>query len=361
MRERTTMTSELIVGIDLGDRMSHFAVLSNATGEILEEGKIRTRQEALLERFSNTTRMRIVIEAGSHSPWVSRLLSQAGHEVIVANPRDVRAIYSSKKKTDRFDAVKLAQLGRVDVRLLHPIEHRTEEQQADLAVIRSRDALVKSRTLLVNHVRGSAKAFGVHLQRCNARTLARKGAEILPASLLVALGPVLESIESIDDRIREFDRTIEALARERYPETELLTQVYGVGPLTALSFVLVLGRSERFRRARSVGSYLGLVPRLDSSGDQNPELGITKQGNKFLRRLLVNSAQTVLRKNSPDSDLKRFGNAISARGGKRAKKRAAVAVARKLAVLLFRLWRNGEVWQPQHQTETPTRLTSKVA
>jgi len=356
-----TTNAELVVGIDLGNKESRVAVLSNETGEVLEEAQLRTRPSVFEARFTGQTRMRIVLEAGAHSPWASRLLSAVGHEVIVANPREVRAIYASKKKTDRFDAVKLAQLGRVDARLLHPVEHRTEQQQADLSVVRARENLVKCRTQLVNHVRGSVKSFGVSLSAHSTRALATTAAAEIPAPLLPALQPVLTAIESLDQLVRESDRQIELLTRERYPETELLTQVYGVGPITALTFRLTIGHPERFRRARSVGAYLGLTPRLDSSGDQNPQLGISKAGNELLRKLLVGCAQVILRKNAPDTTLKRFGLGIALRGGKNAKKRAVVAVARKLAVMAFVLWRDAAVWEPLRGAEEPVSTTEAEA
>ena len=216
-----------------------------------------------------------------------------------------------------------------------------------MAIIRSRQALVGCRTQLVNHVRGAVKSFGARLPKCPARSFHNKAAEHIPEALLPALGPILEQIGSLTQRIRDYERKLETISKERYPETDLLRQVEGVGPLTALTFVLTLEDPYRFERSRSVGAYLGLVPATDQSGDRDPrEKHITKEGDEMLRKLLVNGAHYILGPFGSDSDLRRHGEKIASRGGKNAKKRAVVAVARKLAVLLHSLWVSGEVYDP---------------
>jgi len=291
--------------------------------------------------------MRIAIEAGTHSPWVSRVLEGCGHEVLVANARKLRLIYANKRKTDEVDAENLARLARLDPKLLYPLKHRGEDSQAHMALIRSRQALVGARTRLVNHVRGAVKSFGARLPKCPARSFHKRVPGHIPEPLLPALGPVLEQIGSLTERIRDYDRQLEAIAKERYPqETELLRQVEGVGALTALTFVLTLEDPYRFERSRSVGAYLGLVPATDKSGDRDPQRRISKEGDEMLRKLLVGSAHYVLGPFGGDSDLKRHGQKIASRGGKNAKKRAVVTVARKLSVLLHRLWVTGEVYDP---------------
>jgi transposase len=297
--------------------------------------------------------MRIAIEAGTHSPWVSRLLEGLGHEVLVANARKLRLIYSNKRKTDEVDAENLARLARLDPKLLYPLKHRGEEGQAHLAIIRSRQALVDCRTQLVNHVRGAVKSFGHRLPKCPARSFHKRAKEHIPEALRPALEPVLEQIASLTERIRGYDRQLETICQERYPETELLRQVEGVGPLTALTFVLTLEDPHRFEKSRSVGAYLGLVPATDRSGDSDPQKRISKEGDEMLRKLLVGSAHYVLGPFGQDSDLRRHGEKIASRGGKNSKKRAAVAVARKFAVLLHSLWNNAEVYDPLRNARTP--------
>jgi transposase len=173
----------------------------------------------------------------------------------------------------------------------------------------------------------------------------------IPEALWPALGPVLEQIGSLTQCIRDYDRQLETISKEYYPETDLLRQVEGIGPLTALTFVLTLEDPSRFERSRSLGAYLGLVPARDQSGDTDPrEKRISKEGDEMLRKLLVGSAHYILGPFGGDSDLRRHGEKIASRGGKNAKKRAVVAVARKLSVLLHHLWVTGEVYDPLHNT-----------
>jgi transposase len=333
-------------GLDLGDKYSYLCLIDTDSGEVIEEGRLRTTPEAFERRFASEQPLRVAIEAGTHSPWASRVLEGCGHEVLVANARKLRLIYSNKRKTDEVDAENLARLARVDPKLLYPLRHRGEESQAHIALIRSRDALVSSRTQLVNHVRGAVKSFGARLPKCPARSFHKRAQEHIPEALLAALAPVLEQIGSLTEHIRQYDRRLEAIAKEHYPETELLRQVEGIGPLTALTFVLTVDDPYRFEKSRSVGAYLGLVPARDQSGDRDLQKRISKEGDQMLRKLLVGSAHYILGPFGSDSDLRRHGGKIASRGGKNSKKRAVVAVARKLAVLLHSLWISGEVYEP---------------
>ena len=341
-KQRPLMTA----GLDIGDKYSYLCLIDSEDGQMIEEGRLRTTPEALRRRFASERPLRIAIEAGTHSPWVSRLLEECGHEVLVANARKTRLIYSNKRKTDQIDAENLARLARLDPRLLYPLKHRGEDAQAHMALIRSRQALVDCRTQLVNHVRGAVKSFGHRLPKCPARSFHKRASEHIPEALWPALGPILEQIGSLTERIRQYDRKLETISKERYPETELLRQVEGIGPLTALTFVLTLEDPYRFEKSRSVGAYLGLVPATDRSGDSDPQKRISKEGDQMLRKLLVGSAHYVLGPFGSDSDLRRHGEKIASRGGKNSKKRAAVAVARKLAVLLHSLWISGEAYEP---------------
>jgi transposase len=249
-------------GLDLGDKYSHLCLIDSQSGEVIEEGRLRTSPEASLRRFASERSMRIAIEAGTHSPWASRVLEECGHEVLVANSRKTRLIYANKRKTDEVDAQNLARLARLDPRLLYPLKHRSEECQAHLAVIRSRQALVDCRTQLENHVRGAVKSFGARLPKCPARSFHKRASEHVPEALRPALGPILETIGSLTERIRDYERKLEAISKEHYPqESELLRQVEGVGGLTALCFVLTLEDPYRFEKSRSVGAYpWGMCP-----------------------------------------------------------------------------------------------------
>lgn len=336
---------ERTIGLDVGDRRSHLCIVDEA-GEVVEETRLRTTTMALGQRFAGEEPTRVVLEVGPHSPWISRLMARAGHEVIVANPRKLRLIYENDRKSDRADAEYLARVGRLDPELLAPVVHRSEEVQADLAVIRSRSALVESRTALINHARSTVKAMGGRLPKCSTQSFHRKVEDEVPEDLMPALLPVIDAIAELTSQIQDMERWIEELAETVYPETELLTQVSGVGTLTALCYMLTLETPDRFPKSRSVGPYLGLVPRRHDSGDSSPELRTTKAGDTLLRTLLVQSAHYILGPFGPDTDLRRWGQRLEDRGGPGAKKRATVAVARKLAVLLHRLWVTGEVYEP---------------
>jgi transposase len=276
------------VGMDLGDRTSHFCVLDEG-GMVVERGKVQTTREGFRKRFEGVTPMRIALEVGTHSPWVSRLLKELGHEVLVANPRKTRLIYENRGKQDSVDAEALARIARLDPKLLYPVEHRPESVAQDLAVLRARDALVRTRTLLVNHVRGAVKATGYRVKKCSTRTFSDQAVDQIPPEVLEALSSVLTTIEVVSTQI------------------------------------LTLEHPGRFRKSRAVGPYLGLVPARSQSGDSDPQLRITKEGDSLLLRLLVQSAQYILGPFGEDCDLRRFGQALSVRGERNAKKRAVVA------------------------------------
>jgi transposase len=342
---------KMTAGLDLGDKHSYLCLIDQEGGEVMEEGRLRTTPEALRRRFAAEQPMRIAIETGTHSPWVSRLLEECAHQDLVANARKTRLIYANKRKTDEVDAENLARLARVDPKLLYPLKHRGEVSQAHLALIRSREALVGSRTQLVNHARGAVKSFGSRLPKCPARSFHNKAPEHIPEALRPALEPILEQIASLTELIRQYDLKLETLCQEHYPETQLLRQVEGIGPLTALTFVLTVEDPYRFEKSRSVGAYLGLVPATEKSGDRDPQKRISKEGDEMLRKLLVGSAHHILGPFGSDSDLRRHGEKIASRGGKNAKKGAVVAVARKLAVLLHSLWVSGEIYEPLRNTQ----------
>jgi transposase len=335
----------MTIGMDLGDKTSRYCAL-NEEGEVVGEGGVATTKKAMTEKFGRLDRTRIAMEVGTHSPWVSRLLTTLGHEVIVANARQVRLITQSTRKDDKLDARLLARLARIDPQLLRPIRHRTGKAQEHLLAIRVRATLVDARTSLVNAARGFAKASGERLPACDADSLDVETIGALPAGLQQRLRPLLEQIESLTVKIKEADQQLEQIARIEYPETKLLRQISGVGVLIALTFVLTIEDSARFEKSRDVGCYVGLRPKRSESGRSQPELRITKEGDLYLRKMLVQGAHLILNRRGPDTDLKRWGLKLAARGGKNQKKRAVVAVARKLAILLHRLWVTAEVYQP---------------
>jgi transposase len=280
----TQQTKKMTVGLDLGDKYSYLCVLDTESGELVEEGRLRTTPDDLHRRFDSAEQMKIAIEVGTHSTWISRLLEECRHEVLIANPRKTRLIYGDKRKTDKLDAQKLARLARVDPELLYPIEHRGKDSQTHLALIHSRDALIRSRTQLINHIRGTVKSFGARLPKCSAESFHKKVADQLPHELAEALEDVVATIGSLTERIRDYNKRIERVCEESYPEeTGLLRQVPGVGALTSLTFVLTLEDPRRFEKSRSVGAYLGLVPGKDQSGESDPGKRISGEGDEMLR------------------------------------------------------------------------------
>jgi transposase len=336
---------ELTIGIDVGDRRSDLCVL-DARATVQARVQAATTESGLTNVLQGYAGARVVLEVGTHSPWVSRLLGRLGHEVIVANPRRVRRIAAQEDKSDRIDAELLARLGRADPALLRPIVHRGEAVHRARAQLRVRDALVRARSLLVTQARGLAKSLGTRLPRCDAQAFAtRMKAAGLP-DVFPGWTAMLTTVAELSRQIRELDRAITRVGQEQYPETRRLRQVAGVGPVTALAYVVTLEDPSRFARSRAVGAYLGLRPKKRQSGDQDPSLGITKAGDAYVRRMLVQAAQYILGPYGPDTALRRFGERMRARGGAAARKKAVVAVARKLAVLLHRLWRTGEPYEP---------------
>jgi transposase len=350
-RKQVFKQSGLTIGLDLGDRTSSSCMLDKA-GNVLLERNLATTPNGIRLAFGKIPRCRIALETGTHSPWVSRQLSQMGHEVIVAHARNVRLIGESSRKDDRLDARTLARLARIDPELLSPVRHRSAQAQIHLTVIRARAALVSTRTALVNAARGLTKSYGERLKKCGTEQLDRESSQGLSQELRDALDPLLREIESLNERIAEYDRRIEQIAKEVHPEAALLKQVKGVGTLIALTYILTLDDPHRFRHSRDAGCFLGLRPGRRNSGKSEPQLHISKEGDRYLRTLMVQGAHYILGPFGQDSDLRRWGLKLAERGGKNAKKRAVVAVARKLAVLLHKLWVSGEVYEPLRNNQT---------
>ncbi len=336
---------QLTIGLDLGDRWSFYCVLDEG-GKIILEQKVATTPEAMKQTFGKIPRSLIALETGTHSPWVSRLLTELGHEVIVAHAQKVELITKSNRKDDRHDARTLARLARIDPELLGPVRHRSAKAQIHLTVIRARAELVSARTALVNAARGLVKSFGERLPKCGTYQVNEKLAEGVSAELRDVLVPLLREVESLSERIKEYDEQMEKIAKEVYQEVSVLKQVKGVGTQIALTYILTIEDPYRFAKSREVGCFLGLRPGRRNSGESEPQKKISKEGDRYLRTMMVQGVHYILGPFGQDSDLRRWGLKLAERGGKNAKKRAVVAVARKLAVLLHRLWVSGEVYEP---------------
>lgn len=347
MSHATVLLPKVTIGLDLGDKRSRTYELSD-DGRCLHQASVATTRAALLNYFGGREPCRVVLEVGTHSPWVARLLEEVGHEVIPANPTEVFGGRRRKKKNDAVDAEFLARQGRADPALLFPVRHRQLTTQQHLELLKARDQVVKLRTDTINHVRGSLKAMGGRLPKCSAESFATQAAAHVPPPLHTAVAPLLTLITTFTAQIRAYDQQIHQLIAQHYPAAQRLQQPAGVGPITALAYVLLVEDPHRFRRSRAVGAYFGLVPRLDRSSDSDPQLRISKAGDAFGRRLLVSAAHYILGPFGPECDLRRYGEQIAARGGTNAKKRAVVAVARKLAVLLHHLWITEAPYDPHY-------------
>ena len=282
---------EMTVGLDLGDRYSHYCLL-NSDGEVVEEGRLQSAEAALRRHFEGEDCLRIALECGTHSPWVSRLLSALGHQVIVVNARKIAAITGNESKNDRNDAEKLARFAAFDPKLLSPLEHRSEERQVDLNLLHARSTLVWARTMIVNALRGLVKSAGGRLPACSTESLPARVLAVIPPALSAVATPLVEQIVLLTAQIDGMDKQIEKLSA-KYPEIVLLRTAPGVGPIVAAAYVLTLGQPDAASN-RSAGAFLGLRPAQSQSGAADSQRRISKTGDSFLRSLLVQSAQYVL-------------------------------------------------------------------
>lgn len=342
------MNKNITIGMDLGDK-NHLAVVLDDKGKEIEIKTIRNTELSLRNFFSGYQTATVAVEAGTHSPWISRLLKEIACTVYVGNPRKLRIIWDSYDKSDQRDAKILAMVCRVEPRLLWPIKHRDRQAYADLGVIKARDALVKNRVRLVSHIRSVTKTCGCRIPKCSTGSFSKKAPEYIPKELKDSLEPLILTVEHLTEKIKDLDRQIRRLC-QKYPETNKLLQVPGVGPVTALAFVLTIEDPHRFTKSRQLGAYLGLTPKRDQSGQCDKQLRISKAGNSYLRALLVSCGHYIIGPFGPESDLRRYGTSIIARGGRNAKKRAAVAVARKIAVLLHQLWISEKTYDPLYKS-----------
>ena len=339
----------VVASLDLGDKHSHVCLI-NLDGQIVESRKIRTSLPVLEKYFAPWAAMRVVFEAGTHANWIYRLLERLGHEPLMADTHRLALISKSLSKDDRTDAEWLAILGLRMPEMLNAVQPCSVETQHDRAVGKARDVLVATRTRLINSVRGSLKSLGYRLPVCDADAFVRKAGPDIPDELRDTLQPLLLFIQRATDDIHRYDKQIEQLC-EKYPATRRLRSIRGVGPITALAFVLNLDNDvKRLRNSRDAGARMGLRPKRHESGERAPELSVTKSGDRMLRRLLVQCAHYILGRHGEDSALRRWGLRLAARGGKSAKRKAVVAVARKLSVLLHTLWKRDTDFDPFYGT-----------
>lgn len=361
MNKCNTEAKKVYIGFDVSEKtIETFAVCGTETSKGCY--KIENNQDAIkkfLTTFKKPDQVCIVMETGTHSLWMSQLIGSLGFEAIVAHARDLALIYGSDKKNDCLDAEKLARLAQADRKLLHPIKHMTMERQVDLTIVKARDLVVKQRTQLINTIRGLLRASGHKLIESEYTAAAiKQSCSALPKEMKPAIAPLLQQICYLDLAIKEYDRQITKLCK-KYPATKILQQIPGVGPVTSAAFVLIVGDADRFENPARLCAYLGVVPKQDQSGNTDKQLGITKKGNKMMRKLLVQAAHYILGPFGQDSELKAYGMRVQSRGGKIAKKKSYVAVARKLVTVMLRLWQHPEqTYDPFFKRDSKTKKTA---
>ena len=339
-----------VIGMDMGDK-NHKAVGLSEDGEAVCRDEVPCTPEGVRAYLRRHPGALLAIETGTHCRWVSGIGLELGHEVLVGNARKLRMIWDSSRKNDWNDAAMLARVARTDRSLLSPVRLRGEGDQELMRLVKSRDLLVKSRTGIVNQIRGFCKSEGVRLPRCSAESFGRMEHEVC-ASVRAVTKPLFAMLKELAKKIGVYDRMIaDGLKRMRGEDAALLDTIAGVGPVTAAAFLSAAGDVSTFGSARDAGPYFGLVPRQDQSGETDKQLRITKEGNEIVRRLLVTSANYIMGPFGKDSDLRRHGMRIAERGGKNARKRAKVAVARKLAVVMLAVLKSRAAYRPLTDVE----------
>ena len=332
-------------GMDVHKKYSRVCEL-NEDGDILEEAKFPTTKQALQRRFGNREPMQIVLETGTESAWIAQSLENQGHEVIVAHARRIDLITDNDNKNDRNDAEMLARLGRSDLDLLTETHVRGKGAQRIRAMLKARTGLVQSRTKLANQIRGLVRQAGYTLRSGPPEKLEQIiGESDIPEALLVSVMPLAESVTALTERIDRLSSKLKKIARQ-IDTVDQLKEIDGVGWQTALCFVVTIENPGRFSSSKKVGAYFGLVPEVQNSGNEDSDTNhtgsITKNGDSMMRYLLVQAAQAMMRSKT-DSELKQFAKRIEA---KKTNQIAAVACARKLAVVMHTLWKTGREYEP---------------
>jgi transposase len=336
--------------MDMGDK-NHKAVGLSEDGEAVCRDEVPCTPEGVRAYLKRHPGALLAVETGTHCRWVSRVGLELGHEVLVGNARKLRMIWDSSRKNDWNDAAMLARVARADKSLLSPVRLRGEGDQKLMRLVKSRDLLVKSRTGIVNQIRGFCKSEGVRLPKCSSESFARLEHEVCPPVRAVAK-PLFAVLKELAKKIGVYDKMIaEGVRKLRGGEAALQDTITGVGPVTAAAFLAAVGDVSTFGSARDAGPYFGLVPKQDQSGETDKQLRITKEGNALVRRLLVTAANYIMGPFGKDSDLRRHGMRIAERGGKNARKRAKAAVARKLAVVMLAVLKGKTAYRPLREVE----------
>ena len=330
------------IGLDLGNTFTK-AVGLDARGNVVLREDLHNDAETLKAFFEAHPGATVGMETGTHCRWIAALAASCGCDAVIGNARKLRLISESSRKNDWNDAESIARLCRFDRKLFHPVTLRDGEHHRLYQLLRQRDALVSMRTALVNQLRGFAKAGGTMLPRRDARSFLSLR-DSMPPEFLRDFKPLLKALEDLARRIAAAEAILGQFVRRHFRKMdERLQTVPGVGPVASAAFIALVPDPGRFKSAREAGPYFGLVPKQDQSGDGHRPCRITHEGSPFMRKTLVNAANALLKKSARDTALKRFGERLSRRGqGKVARRKAKVALARKLAVTMLAMMRRGE-------------------
>src|SRR5499426_3737362 len=340
------------IGIDVHKRESQIYILAEG-GEVVEQ-RIRTEPERFAAVLATRTRARIVIEASTDSEWVARCLEALVHEVIVADPNfaPMYATRSRKVKTDRRDARALAKACLLGA--YRPAHRLSDPQRHVRGRLGVRDALVQTRTRYISVIRALLRQQGYRVPSGSAEGFIQRVRTLsLPGRLLSLIAPLLAVMRHLNRQLAFSDATIEHLAVQD-PRVPRLRSVPSIGSVTAAAFVAAIDDAQRFPHAHQLEAYLGLVPRESSSGDTQRRGPITKAGPSRVRWLLIQAAHSILRRRPPEAEaLYTWALRIAARRGKHV---AVVALARRLAGILYALLRDDSVYRPRRAVGIPAAV-----
>ena len=337
------------IGADVSDRTTKICVMTKAEGgerRIVLETTCATTKAGLEEAFSKFDRSwPVAFETGTHCRWMDGVFRKMGFKTIVGNPGKIPSITKSNTKNDRNDARELARLAIADSAMLHPVFLRDEVYQQMLRFHHARNMLISQRTQSTNQIRGFAKSVGHRIECSSTEKFHEQGKAGWPRELEECAWPLMGMLKTINLKIKAYDKLIARLAER--PEFKSMVErvrvVYGVGIIGSTVFVAAIGgRPDRFAHTRDIGPYFGMIPKQDQSGDDDKQLHITHAGADIVRTTLVECAGVVMMDKSKDTDLKLKGLRIAMHGGKIARKKAKVAVARGLAVAMLALMQHPE-------------------
>ena len=337
------------IGADVSDRTTKICVMTKAEGgerRIVLETTCATTKAGFGEAFAKFDRYwPVVFETGTHCRWMDRLFHEMGFKPIVGNPGKIPSITKSNTKNDRNDARELARLAIADPAMLHPVFLRDEVYQQMLRFHHARNILISQRTQTINQIRGFAKSMGYRIEGSSTEKFHELSKAGWPKELEECAWPLMGVLKTIALKIKAYDKLIARLAER--PEFKAMVErvrvVYGIGIVGSTVFIAAIGgRPDRFGHTRDVGAYLGMIPKQDQSGDKDKQLHITHAGADIVRTALVECAGVAMMENAKDTDLKLKGLRIAMHGGRIARKKAKVAVARGLAVTMLALLQRPE-------------------